>query len=106
MPHHVVIPSESVSISVSRLEAQVHMQARHQRVKAKAQQARAARQAATLRKFWLTHSGVTWQDALLTGSMLGLGYYWAPKKATPPMAKQDSTSGGCSVPTAATQQQL
>ncbi|KAL3152349.1 hypothetical protein ABBQ32_001412 [Trebouxia sp. C0010 RCD-2024] len=71
--------------------------ARHQRVKAKAQQARAARQAATLRKFWHTHSGVTWQDAVLvslfTGSMLGLGYYWAPKKAVPPMAEQDPASG-------------
>ena len=64
----------------------VEMQARHQRVKAKAQQARAARQAATLRKFWHTSSGVTWQDALLvtlfTGSMLGLGYYWVPSSGT------------------------
>ena len=62
------------------------MQARHQRVKAKAQQARAARQAATLRKFWHTSSGVTWQDALLvtlfTGSMVGLGYYWVPNNGT------------------------
>ena len=76
----------------------MHMQARHQRVKAKAQQARAARQAATLRKFWHTHSGVTWQDALLvslfTGSMLGLGYYWAPKQAAPPVAEQKSSSQG------------
>ena len=72
------------------------MQARHQRVKAKAQQARAARQAATLRKFWHTQSGITWQDALLvslfTGSMLGLGYYWAPKKAAPPDAEQHSSA--------------
>lgn len=69
------------------------LQARHQRVKAKAQQARAARQAATLRKFWHTSSGVTWQDALLvtifTGSMLGLGYYWVPRDAPPKLAAQD-----------------
>ncbi len=69
------------------------MQARHQRVKAKAQQARAARQAATLRKFWHTQSGVTWQDALLftlfTGSMLGLGYYWTPK-ASPKLTTEES----------------
>lgn len=91
-------PSERVSLSVSEWQPRVHVQARHQRVKAKAQQARAARQAATLRKFWHTHSGVTWQDALLvslfTGSMLGLGYYWAPKKATPPVAKLDATADG------------
>ena len=78
-----------------KLDCRIHMQARHQRVKAKAQQARAARQAATLRKFWQTQSGVTWQDALLvslfTGSMLGLGYYWAPKKAAPPVAGQQSS---------------
>ena len=71
------------------------MQARHQRVKAKAQQARAARQAAMLRKFWHTQSGVTWQDALLvtlfTGSMLGLGYYWAPK-ASDKLTTEESQS--------------
>ncbi len=56
------------------------LQLRYQREKAKAQQARAARQAATLRKFWHMHSGVTWQDALLvslfTSSMAGLAYLW------------------------------
>lgn len=79
-----------------KLDFHMCMQARHQRVKAKAQQARAARQAAMLRKFWHTQSGVTWQDALLvslfTGSMLGLGYYWAPKKAAPPDAEQHSSA--------------
>lgn len=62
-------------------------------MKAKAQQARAARQAATLRKFWHTHSGVTWQDALLvslfTSSMAGLAYLWTPKSAQPEASKPD-----------------
>lgn len=43
---------------------------RMERQKVKTEDARHARQAATLRRFWQTRSGVTWQDGVILSSFL------------------------------------
>ena len=55
---------------------------RFERVKARTEQARQARQVKILRTVWQTHSGVTWQDlvvvCLATATALGVVHMWSP----------------------------
>ena len=60
--------------------AAVGQKLRSARVRQRAEDARHARQAAVLRRFWQGHSGITWQDAAVGAVFLAgsasLAYYW------------------------------
>lgn len=53
---------------------------RGERLRRKTQQAKQVRQAATLRQFWQSHPGITWQDAVVAvvfvSSSIGLALQW------------------------------
>ncbi|KAK9845981.1 hypothetical protein WJX81_007561 [Elliptochloris bilobata] len=71
-----------------KAEARVNKE-RGERLRARADVARAARHARVLRRFWHTSSGLVWQDAavlaLLTSSVVGAACLWPPLR--PPDAE-------------------
>ena len=65
------------------------------RTRQRAERARQARTAATLRTMWQTHGGLTWQDAAVaavaTACFLGVAHMWSgplwrPSAAAEPLA--------------------
>lgn len=73
------------------------VQVRMDRTRQRAERARQARTAATLRTMWQTHGGLTWQDAavaaLATACLLGVAHawspFWRPSAAAEPLASPE-----------------
>ena len=66
------------------------------RTRQRAERARQARTAATLRTMWQTHGGLTWQDAAVaavaTACFLGVAHVWStqrPSAAAEPLASPE-----------------
>lgn len=80
------------------------LQARAERVRLRTENARAARHAESMRRFWQTRPGVTWQDAALlgifAGGMYGLLLAWTPAPPAPPVAAGATAEAGSPDPPA------